>query len=220
MQVFPIGNALTLLLDSQGITSSSVYEEWHQSSCIEGAAISASLLAQWLDPLTWDAVEELVVRRPVTRTLTQVEMQVIAQIRALRASPEQELHTALIENPAQIMYHFLTATHGHVQLHLAPIARELGADMRKLQRDFLKMFKRSMLECQLEARLNYAKYHLRIFPDMKISALAAKLGYVEVRDFNHFFQKHVQQTPSEWSRGVQAKLEDTNIDGTADDETK
>lgn len=150
--------------------------------------------------------------RSGTKELSPIEMQVIVEIRALRASPERELHAVLIQNPASIMYHFLVASHGHVQLRLAPIARELGAGLRKLQRDFAKTYKRSMLQCQLKGRLDYAKYHLRIHPDRKISSLATKLGYVEVRDFNHFFQKHVHLTPSEWSRNAQAYVADANSD--------
>jgi AraC-like DNA-binding protein len=143
--------------------------------------------------------------------LSPIEQQVIAEIRALRASPNKEMHTALIQDSAGILYHFIIASHGHVRLRLAPIAHELGADMRTLQRTFARKYGRSMLQCQLEARLNYSKYLLSIYPPEKIAAIAARLGYNEVRDFNHFFHRQVQQTPSGWMRSMHQHIADSNV---------
>jgi len=143
--------------------------------------------------------------------MTLVERQVTAEIKALRASPDADMHAALIDDPAAIMYHFIVLTHGHVQLRLARIARELGADMKKLQRGFSKKYKRSMRQCQIKARLDYAKVLLRGSPPQKIAYVAAKLGYNEVRDFNHFFHKYMKQTPSEWMRNGYAALDRSGL---------
>jgi AraC-like DNA-binding protein len=148
---------------------------------------------------------------PTKNGFNPVERQVIAQIRAMRASPDQDMHRALIDDPAAIMYHFIVTSRGHVDLHLAPIARELGAGMKKLQRTFKKRYKISMLQCQLEARLNFSKYLLRIYPERKISSIASKIGYKEVRDFNHFFHNQTQRSPTEWLRKAQDGLDNTQL---------
>lgn len=140
------------------------------------------------------------VNERLSNILTPVEQRVIAEIKGIRAAPDADIHRSLIENPAAIMYHFIVLTHGHVQLHLAKIARELGANMKTLQRSFLKQYKCSMRWCQIKTRLDYAKVLLRQSRSQKIAYVAAKLGYNEVRDFNHFFQKHTNQTPSEWMK--------------------
>lgn len=132
--------------------------------------------------------------------LSPMERQVIAEIRALRASPDRDFHRALIDDPAAIMYHVIVTSRGHVDIRVAPIARELGASMKRLQRSFKKKYKMSMLACQLKARLDFSKYLLQIYPPQKIAAIAARLGYNEVRDFNHFFHNQTNQTPTEWMR--------------------
>jgi AraC-like DNA-binding protein len=154
---------------------------------------------------------------PTKNELSSVERQVIAEIRAMRASPDRDMHKAIIDDPASIMYHFIVTSRGHVDLHLAPIARELGAGMKKLQRTFKKKYKMSMMQCQLEARLNFSKYLLRIYPERKISSIASKIGYNEVRDFNHFFRNQTQQSPTEWLRKAHEGLDDTQLPSDDDE---
>ena len=146
----------------------------------------------------------------LSNTLTPVEQQVIAAIQAIRASPEADMHRSLLENSAAMMYCFIVFTHGPVQLRLARIAHELGANMKTLQRSFLKQYKRSMRQCQIQTRLDYAKVLLRSLPPQNMNYVAAKLGYNEVRDFNYFFQKHTNQTPSEWMKNNHYRGTDGN----------
>jgi len=143
--------------------------------------------------------------------LSSVERQVIAQIRTLRKSPHMELHQSLIEDPAAIMFHMIMTSHGRVELRIAEVARELGASMKKLQRSFKIKYKFSMRECQLNARLDYAKYLLRIHPTEKIAEIAAAIGYSEVRDFNHFFRRRTNQTPTEWMKEQRDRLDHTSF---------
>ena len=94
-----------------------------------------------------------------------------------------------------------------MQLRLATIARELGVEMRTLERIFFDEYHQTMAECQVEARLAYSQSLLSIFPRTKISAVAAILGYNVVQDFNRFFKKHMRESPSEWSRKERARIE-------------
>lgn len=142
-----------------------------------------------------------------TGTLLTIENEVIREIRALRASPEDGINTTLFENPARIAHHFILASHGNMQLRLATIARELGVEMRTLERAFLGEYHKTMARCQLQARLDFSQWLLSIFPPTKISAIAALLGYRLVQDFNRFFKKHMHQSPSEWGRKERERIE-------------
>ena len=142
-----------------------------------------------------------------TAKLSTIEKDVVREIRALRASPGKGLNASLLENPARTARHFILDSHGNMQLRLATIARELGVEMRTLERIFFDEYHQTMVECQVETRLAYSQSLLSIFPRTKISAVAAILGYNVVQDFNRFFKKHMRESPSEWSRKERARIE-------------
>jgi AraC-like DNA-binding protein len=64
-----------------------------------------------------------------------------------------------------------------------------------------------MRRCQIEARLSYSKIMLRATPPIKISVVAATLGYGTVSDFIRFFEKHIQKSASEWGREERERTE-------------
>jgi transcriptional regulator GlxA family with amidase domain len=142
-----------------------------------------------------------------TGKLSTIEKDVVREIRALRASPGEALNASLLENPARTAHHFILASHGNVQLRLATIARELGVEMRTLERIFFDEYQQTMAECQTKTRLAFSQSLLSIFPPTKISAVAAILGYNVVQDFNRFFKKHMRESPSEWSRKERVRIE-------------
>lgn len=144
--------------------------------------------------------------RRSTGTLSAIENEIILEIRAMRASPGEGLNASLLENPACTAHHFILDSHGNVQLRLATIARELGVEMRTLERLFFDQYHQTMVECQVETRLAYSQTLLSIFPPAKISAVGAILGYNVVQDFNRFFKKHIHESPSEWSRKERARI--------------
>lgn len=144
-------------------------------------------------------------RRPAG-TLSAIENEVIQEIRALRAFPEEGIYRSLLENPARAAHHFILDSHGNVQLRLATVAREIGIEMRTLERIFFDEYHQTMVECQVKTRLTYSKTLLSIFPPTKISAVAAFLGYNVVQDFNRFFKKHMRESPSVWSRKERARI--------------
>ena len=144
-------------------------------------------------------------RRPAG-TLSAIENGVIEEMRALRASPGEVIHRSLLENPARTAHHFILDSHGNVQLRLATIAREIGIEMRTLERIFFDEYRMTMIECQVEVRLAHSKRLLSIFPPAKISSVAALLGYNVVQDFNRFFKKHTHQSPKGWSRKERARI--------------
>jgi len=135
--------------------------------------------------------------------LRKIEQEALAEIRSMRTSAENLRLAFLLDNPALLVHHFIVSTHGHVQLRMAVLARELGTGMRTLERAFAREYHQSMTQCQVEVRLSYSKWMLSIFPPTKISAVASLLGYERVQDFNRFFKKHTKQSPSAWSRQQQ-----------------
>jgi transcriptional regulator GlxA family with amidase domain len=137
--------------------------------------------------------------------LSTIEIEVIREIRAMRESPGDGLNTSLLGSPARAAHHFILDSHGNVQLRLATIAREFGAQMRTIERAFFEEYRMTMIACQVETRLAHSKRLLSIFPPTKISAVAALLGYNAVQDFNRFFKKHMRQSPKEWSRKERAR---------------
>lgn len=141
-----------------------------------------------------------------TGELSTIEKEVIAEVRALRASPRDALDAALLEDPAALAHHFILASHGNVQLRFSAIARELGVEIRTLQRTFVGQYQRTLTQFQVETRLAFSKSLLSISPPTKISVVAAILGYVPVRDFNRFFKKHMHQPPAEWGRRERERI--------------
>jgi transcriptional regulator GlxA family with amidase domain len=138
--------------------------------------------------------------------LSTIEIEVIREIRAMRESPGDGLNTSLLGSPERAAHHFILDSHGNVQLRLATIAREFGAEMRTIERAFFEEYRMTMIACQIETRLAHSKRLLSIFPPAKISAVAALLGYNAVQDFNRFFKKHMHQSPKEWSRKERARI--------------
>jgi len=106
----------------------------------------------------------------------------------------------LSRDPARLMRHFIIATHGHVELRFSRIAYELAVDLRTLQRTFRQSFEISMRQRQIEVRLSYAKGMLTAVPSVKMSVIAATLGYRTASDFIRFFQNHVGKSPAAWGR--------------------
>jgi transcriptional regulator GlxA family with amidase domain len=137
--------------------------------------------------------------------LSTVEREVIAQVRAWRASPDDTVHSTLLKRPAQLMRSVILDKHGHVKLRFNPIAAELGVEMRTLQRAFVEEYETTMLESQTEARLEFAKFLLGVMPPNKMSVIAHLLGYDAVRDFNRFFEKHMHEAPTVWGKAEREK---------------
>lgn len=138
--------------------------------------------------------------------LSSIEKEAIAEIRALRAASGNDFPAPLLESPARIVHHFILASHGNVKLRLATVARELGVEMRTLERAFTGEYNRTMVQYQVEVRLAFSRWMLSIFPPTKVGAIAATLGYGRVQDFNRFFKKHMHESPSVWSRKERARI--------------
>lgn len=153
-------------------------------------------------------MEGTVVKGRTTGKFSAIEKEIIAEIRAIRAAKNSDLHSILLKNQARLASHLIQISHGNVQLRLATLAGELGVEIRTLERMFALEYHRTMLQYQAETRLSYAKWLLSIFPPTKIGAVAALLGYEQVQDFNRFFKKHTRQSPSEWGRSERARLAD------------
>jgi AraC-like DNA-binding protein len=146
------------------------------------------------------------VRSRPTGKLSTVESEVIREIRAMRALPEEGLNASLLASPARIARHFILDSHGNVQLRLATLARELGVEMRTLERTFFGEYRMTMAQFQSETRLAFSRWLLSIFAPTKISVVASILGYSVVQDFNRFFKKHMHESPLAWGRKERARI--------------
>ena len=133
-------------------------------------------------------------------TLTGVEQEAIAEVRSLRAAQGDAGNRDLFLNPARLVHRLLLSRHGNVQLHLGPIAREIGIEVRTLERAFFLAYGRTMAAFQQECRLLCACRMLKAYPPTKVGALAAFLGYAQLQDFNRFFKRHMLVSPSVWGR--------------------
>lgn len=133
-----------------------------------------------------------------TERLRNIEHDLILEIRTLRNSPDASLPATLLENPEQLIHHFIRASHGNVQVRIRPLARELGIEMRTLERLFAIRYQTTMAECQVSVRLEFSRWMLSISPPAKISVIAALLGYARVQEFNRFFRGHTGHSPIEW----------------------
>ncbi len=130
--------------------------------------------------------------------LSAAEQEAIAEIRALRSSSDNALAATLIKHPARLIHHILHTSRGNVRLRISPIIRELGVEMRTMERIFVSEYRQTMAECQVHARLAFARWMLSIAPPTKTAAIASLLGYQRVQDFNRFFKRHIGQSPAEW----------------------
>jgi transcriptional regulator GlxA family with amidase domain len=74
-------------------------------------------------------------------SLTAIEKEVIAEIRAMRLSSNGSLIRDLLGNPVLLVHHFILASHGNVRLRLSTIASEVAVEMRTLERAFLREYK-------------------------------------------------------------------------------
>lgn len=140
----------------------------------------------------------------VPEDLSPIEKQAIERIRALRLSREKEL-SSIPQNPARAMHNIILTFHGHVKLRMTPLANELGVEMRTLERAFHVEIGKTMLQCQIDARLGLAQSLLSMMPPTKLSVIANLLGYDEIRDFARFFHRHMHETPSTWGRREREK---------------
>jgi transcriptional regulator GlxA family with amidase domain len=150
------------------------------------------------------------MKRSGPGTLSRVEQEVIAEVRALRAAPRNDLRDDLLGNPARLMRHLLLAWHGNVQLRLAWIAHEIGVEMRTLERAFAREYGRTMADFHQECRLKYACWMLSIFPPTKVGAIALYLGYEHLQDFNRFFRRQMAESPAAWGRTERKKIAGTS----------
>ncbi|HLH36125.1 MAG TPA: helix-turn-helix domain-containing protein [Alloacidobacterium sp.] len=138
------------------------------------------------------------MRKRVPEGLSATEREIIQEIRALRNSAQSVWPADFLHDPAQLVHHFIRASHGNVQLRIRPIARELGVEMRTLERSFTGRFGMTMAQCQRSARFEFSCWMLTLSPPTKITVIASLLGYRQVQDFNRFFRKQAGMTPFEW----------------------
>lgn len=146
------------------------------------------------------------MKRLSTGPLSPIEKEILAEIRRMRAAPRGTLASSLLDNPPRLVRHFLLVSHGNVRLRISVLAREIGVEIRTLERSFVIEFRGTMAQCQVEVRTAFSQWLLSTFPPTKISVIASLLGYERVQDFNRFFKKRMHESPSEWGRKARERL--------------
>ncbi len=148
--------------------------------------------------------------RPVAKhnneQLTSVEKEVIADIRYRRRLPLGDPGRATLSDPVLLVRNFIEAKHASVQLHIGPIAQELGIELRTLERNFADRYGKDMRQHQVDVRLAFCKTMLRTYPITRIREIVDTLGYKEVRAFNQFFSDHMGQAPTKWAAEEQERM--------------
>ena len=136
---------------------------------------------------------------PSQDSLSEPERKLIDVIRDTRANPEDKLHAILLERPEEFMQYLINDSHGAVKLRLYVVAAELGVGMKTLQRNFAKKYKKAMVDFHLEARLDFAKFLLRVMRGEKMSVIAKHIGYDREPEFTRFFEKLMHEPPAKWA---------------------
>jgi AraC-like DNA-binding protein len=133
------------------------------------------------------------------RELTRLEQDALETIRRLRADFGRPGHGEA-EEPAEIMHDILRGYNGNVKLRLEAISGSLGRTMRTLEREFLARYSETMNSFHERMRLEYAETQIRLSPSVKLTAIAAELGYDRESEFRRFFRRKKGESPKEFAR--------------------
>jgi AraC-like DNA-binding protein len=72
--------------------------------------------------------------------------------------------------------------------------------MRTLEREFLARYSETMNSFHERMRLEYAETQIRLSPSVKLTAIAAELGYDRESEFRRFFRRKKGESPKEFAR--------------------
>jgi AraC-like DNA-binding protein len=145
--------------------------------------------------------------RKSRRQFSRVEHDVFATIQRLRAAHFDASSSGEAEEPAEMMREILGGYHGHVKLRLEVISAALGRTMRTLEREFSARYSETMNSFQGKTRLKYAEMQISYNPDVKITAVAAELGYDRESEFNRFFRRKKGESPTQFARRIRNGIE-------------
>ncbi len=141
------------------------------------------------------------------RKLTRIEQDAIETIRQLRADFVRPGHGEA-EEPAEIMHDILRGYNGNVKLRLEAISGSLGRTMRTLEREFLARYSETMNNFHERMRLEYAETQITLNPRVKLTAIAAELGYDRESEFRRFFRRKKGESPTEFARRMMQQQKD------------
>jgi AraC-like DNA-binding protein len=129
-----------------------------------------------------------------------MEEDAIARIRRLRAAHFKGIAPHESEVPAEIMHDILREYHGNVKLRLEVMSSALGRTMRTLEREFIAHYSETMNSFHEKTRLEYAEMQISYDPRIKLTAVAAELGYDRESEFNRFFHRKRGESPTQFAR--------------------
>jgi AraC-like DNA-binding protein len=151
--------------------------------------------------------------RKLPGQLSPMERQAIARIRQLRATHVDGSTAGGLAERAAVMHDLLRGCHGNVKLRLEVISAALGCTMRTLERAFIAQYSETMNSFHERMRLEYAEMQLTYNPDVKLTAVAAELGYDRESEFNRFFRRKKGETATQFARRMRDRLKDKGNPG-------
>lgn len=93
---------------------------------------------------------------------------------------------------AHIARKMIRLSHGSTKLNFGAIARELGVEVRTLQRYFREAFGLNMKQYTVQTRMEFAQRLLSQEPSPKVSFVASRLGYETDRGFLRFVAERTE----------------------------
>ncbi len=94
---------------------------------------------------------------------------------------------------AQIVRRLIRRSHGNAKLNFGSMARELGIEVRTLQRYFRQAFGMNMKQYTVQTRMKFAAHLLAQKPSPKVSFVASRLGYETDRGFLRFVAGRIER---------------------------
>lgn len=135
-----------------------------------------------------------------------MEREVIANIREWRAKVPNEVASGSLTDRANLIRCILNSYRGNMKLRLEVICPALGCTMRSLEREFQSLYEETMHEFQERTRIENAIHEICLNPKIKLTAVAADLGYERESEFNRFFRRKTGESPTAFVRKLSSSL--------------
>lgn len=140
-----------------------------------------------------------------------MEQVAIEKVRLLREAHLGGLSPGVLEMRAEVMHDILRDCHGNVKLRLEVVSNSLGCTMRTLERDFIAQYSQTMNSFHEMARLEYAEMQITFNPDVKLTAVAAELGYDRESELNRFFKRKRGISLTEFAQNIRSRQKQSDF---------
>lgn len=136
-----------------------------------------------------------------------MERAAIATVEQWRANYLSGVVSGTLADRAELIRWILNNYRGNKKLRLEVICPALGCTMRSLQREFQARYGQTMHAFQEKKRLEAAIWYLLATPDIKLTALAAELGYDRESEFSRFFRRKTGLSPTAFLKKMSSEVD-------------